>query len=32
MLVGLVAIYLVVTWAYVTWLRSTKARELEVPA
>ncbi len=32
MLVGLVAIYLVVTWAYVAWLRSTKARELKVPA
>ena len=26
MLVGLVAIYLVVTWAYVAWLRSSKAR------
>jgi uncharacterized membrane protein len=32
MLVGLVGIYLVVTWAYVAWLRSARARELEVPA
>jgi Ca2+/H+ antiporter, TMEM165/GDT1 family len=32
MLVGLVGIYLVVTWAYVAWLRSARAHELEVPA
>jgi uncharacterized membrane protein len=32
MLVGLVAIYLVVTWAYVAWLRSTKDRSAEVTA
>jgi uncharacterized membrane protein len=32
MLVGLVAIYLVVTWAYVAWLRSSKARNLEATA
>jgi uncharacterized membrane protein len=32
MLVGLVAIYLVVTWAYVAWLRSAKARGVEVSA
>ncbi len=32
MLVGLVGIYLVVTWAYVAWLRSTKTRNSEVTA
>jgi len=32
MLVGLVAIYLVVTWAYVAWLRSSKSRGVEVTA
>lgn len=32
MLVGLVAIYLAVTWAYVAWMRSAKARELKVTA
>jgi Ca2+/H+ antiporter, TMEM165/GDT1 family len=32
MLVGLVGIYLVVTWAYVAWLRSARAHELEVSA
>ena len=32
MLVGLVGIYLVVTWAYVAWLRTSKSRGLEVTA